>query len=293
MCSLHLAECTLADRDKKGRWQLGLRFYIQDHDHTDEPEALCQLFQKQLGMQSVGVDAQCDILVVHRNSDAPGRRYGIDERKVHDVTGAGGLYIEYTTGSASFECTTESHIYGPHAELVRRLRRLKSATTVEDVRYVLNESVDDYEYTRSVNSALAILCQGFLSTWARKDGAPDLSPDDSAFEICAEALDKMGWVALCGSGGSVSRLVADDLCEYRTKVSQLSWWAEVFEHGRPRSDALRESGVEEGSKIERLLGAIWPSSANLDGASSHSEGIAVDVVAGAYLELVRLLEDGE
>lgn len=262
-----------------------LRFRVVDRQNTPERLRLADLLDS-LGLVGAPKGKECDVLAVHRKTDAPGKEGGIGEEDVHSVL-RHGVFIEYTTGALVWETVRPSHVYIQHAELMRRLSRLRGTATIEDLRSALMAPLDKHVATVDTLSALAILCQGYLTSVARVDGTPTIEPNDEMYPSVAKALEKMGWKAMCESGADAKSLRRDGLVRRRQDVINPHWWTDVFMDRRPDLGELSET---ECPCVVRLLDRIWQSKPGSTGEVEGSLRIDPASVAQAYLELASLLE---
>jgi hypothetical protein len=103
---------------------------------------------------------ESDVLVVHRNTDAPqDDESPLSEAEVTTVLNRGGIYIEYTKGRVGWNKEGERRYFGSHSRVIRILSALPSPVRLEDLNFALQQAAAQFENL----VVLSILCQAYLA----------------------------------------------------------------------------------------------------------------------------------
>lgn len=199
-----------------------LSFHIRDRQNKKEANKLRKMFER-LGLVPASEADCCDVLVVHRNTDAPDKTGGVKQEQVNKVSDAGGIYIEYTAGGGKWEIVKPSHFYGTHLELMERLECLKGSVKVEGLRSVLEKPATKGESTKNILAALSILCQGYIAVHYD----PVNKKLDPGYESGEKALEQMRWAEVFSDSAVKNMLVKELLDDSNPNESRKHLYPKV------------------------------------------------------------------
>lgn len=261
-----------------------LRFLVRHRKNRNARESLASLLES-VGLQQAQKGERIDLLIVHRNTDAPEATHGIDRSIKDMVLRSGGIYLEYTLGGrASWNFLAERQIFGEYKELMRRLGQLREATTLDELRTVLQEEMPEDKATEQMLVALVILCQGYLAVHADEIGNPRLGLCGvDALEECTTALEKMEWKTFCRTESAVRDRSLGNLMSKQPEVTRADWWSVAVPKGMSMKKLRDHAGGKELNATQALITAVR--NAQRDGRGHEAGVIPPRVVARAYLEL--------
>jgi len=183
-----------------------------------------------------------------------------------------------------FNAPGEPPTEGDDLPVKRRTSSADFDVTVSDAEEILGYSAGEQDQIPSccepkqeaeVLSALSILCQGYLAIHAKEHG------EESEVK---KALDQMGWSADLMTNNSNGQV---------DTVSDVDWWAEVFDTDMLIGEAKEEWGNEEGwSKVRNLLARFAkdsdePEEPDEQETEPLSGEKARETVAKAYCKLAK------
>ncbi len=130
--------------------------------------------------------------------------------------------------------------------------------------------------------AIAILCQGVLFANSNDKGEPAINKEDPAYEVCQDALTKMGISEFCTIADfERMRLRA---YRYRQSLQTPSWWAQVFEN-KPIPISLTGLDEKTTMAIDKLINEVFYG----DKIKSDSELVNMATIADLFLKLYKYL----
>jgi len=261
---------------------MALTFWVQDRQNRDRASSLAGDLRA-AGLIEASRRAEVELLIVHRNTDAPGKRGGVS-REEETAAIENGVFVEYTGGVTPWTLEGENHIYCAIEALHERLRSLQKPVTVEQLRSVL---LATEESTLEVLPALAILCQGFLAVHAVYDeGTGAWEPPETG-----AALNQMGWAEVM-TNSSLLAVLPPDLGNRKSIVAKAKWWLEVFGYNGDLESQVNElkqqvnkewapdSETDEPAKVSHLLD---------DFQEQGERSLTPGWVAGAFVEIAERL----
>lgn len=220
------------------------------------------------GTSSVSVPPAIDLLVIHNTDRHLWQALDRQARFELAYSGNPAKRAAQPNSPVHFfrDPMTEASVRAP--AFARRLARF-----VEDLRS-RPESLPDWDRLYPADnvallSALAILCQGYLSAYAAAISGDREAP-------CADALARMGWRE------SFAELVGEDVRKRWVDVKAPGWWKQVIGDLREDSPTLAAelSGVTAGAVVALVRALASP------------DEIGPRLVAEAYLELAPILSQG-
>ncbi|BAY35391.1 hypothetical protein NIES2107_73030 (plasmid) [Nostoc carneum NIES-2107] len=197
------------------------------------------------------------------------------------------LIVVYS-GSGNPKLSTTDQLSKKVLKLVRTIHRGHGSITLDEWREI-HQLIDHNRFTSptlaesstTCLSTLALLCQGYLITYA----TPHTTLDDSVVQT---ALNLMGWTNLLDRA-LIQNINFEALHSYQSCVNQSIWWIDCFEPDQIsvslksgqlniQGDIAREWGGSkvDTSKIALLLQAIY-----IDG------NLTTQIVAQAYCEIFQ------
>jgi hypothetical protein len=243
-----------------------IKFQISDRANKALKDKLLKKLNN-LEFKQTANSSEVDFLVVHRNTDAPRRKFGISQDTVDNVLERGGIFVEYTGGGAHWKIEAQRHMFGSFAELLNRLERLQASPSIDDLRKVLEGSLPSMELT----SALLVLCQGYLAVHELSGKSSNIIKlPQVATELLSKDLQKK--VRQVESPGWWIEDTFDVIDPITGKISADKW-------NRFITDICEELGVE---KSENLPGSLRQLFARLNALKELNEP---EVIALAYSDL--------
>lgn len=263
----------------------GFKYHVRDRRNCKEREDIAEAASR-VGGQRIDAPTGADLLIVHGNTDSPGKKGGLSEVAVRRCLERGGVYVEYTTGKASWRRLSSSTgtYSGSHIELLKRLGELPNPTSLDGIR----EAFDHNVITDMVClPALAILCLGYLAVHADPDtGRPELEADEAAIASCDRALKAMGWPDFVAAQDSGKTLLPPELkgaekrWELQKQMCKASWWS-IFHDSDPVKMADREWGPDKSKGWEEVKALLM--------VIDKDERITPNLVADAYCTIAEKL----
>lgn len=199
-----------------------LGVYTKNRGHNEHQKAQFKRQLEQLGFMLTDL-SNCDILIVHKATDAPEQTGGIKQETVDDLLSRGGIYIEYSDSSPEWEIKGKNQFYGSSGELLERLSRLSEPISLDKVREALERKL-------VFLPALFILCQGYLAVHS-----------DSEFY---QQLEQ-----------PVKNLLGD-VSQKKEKTEQVCWWRKPFNNEKITARIREEWNGDLSEYLSQLVNSI-------------------------------------